>query len=72
MQRFKKRNPWKGIIAGIVILSAVFTFITQKQQKDKLDVYTGETTVSQEDLSQEKEQQAKTIETQIYTDDTMK
>lgn len=71
MRKFKKRNPWKGIIAGIIVLSAVFTFFTQKQQKDKLDVYTGETTVSQEDLSQEKQQEEETIETQIYTDDTL-
>ena len=67
-RNLRKKNPWIFIIIAIVVLSFIFTMINQHRQKDKLDVYTQENMVVQEDLARENEQQELMIETQIYTD----
>lgn len=63
---YHNKSPWMLIIGVIVILSAIFTIMSKKDQQN-LNAYTKSDKVSQEDTDEDKEDDLD-IDMSVYTD----
>lgn len=63
---YPNKSPWMLIIGVIVILSAIFTIMSKKDQQN-LNAYTKSDKVSQEDTDEDKEDDLD-IDMSVYTD----
>lgn len=63
---YPNKSPWMLIIGVIVILSAIFTIMSKKDQQN-LNAYTKSDKVSQEDTDEDKEADLD-IDMSVYTD----